>query len=84
MAVLPALASWAGTPQRPSAAVLRVPDGEKPVTFAHLRAQVRLQGRQRPFGSVCSVAPNRGKEPGVMTHACNPGTWVGGTERSGV
>lgn len=81
MMVLPALASWDGTPQRPSAAVLRVPDGEKPVILAHLRAQVRLQELQRPFGSVCWVTPNRGKEPGVMTHAWNSSTQEAGTER---
>lgn len=53
--VLPAQASWAGTPPRLNAAVLRVPDGEKPVTLAHPRTQVRPQGPQTLLGSVCSV-----------------------------
>lgn len=40
-ASLPAPASLAGTPHRPSAAAPRVPAGEKPVTSAQLRTQVR-------------------------------------------
>jgi hypothetical protein len=64
MVVLPALKSWARTPHRPSAAALRVPDGERPVRPAHLRTQVRPQGLQRLLGSVCSVVGGRRRSQG--------------------
>lgn len=44
MAICPAPASWATTPRRLSAAAPKVPDGETPVTSAHLRTLVRPQG----------------------------------------
>lgn len=61
MTSCPAPAFWAATPHRPSAAALRVPAGETPVTSAQLRTQVRPLRVLNPQCQLCKVTLKQGE-----------------------
>ena len=80
MTSCPAPAFWAGTPHRPSAAALRVPAGETPVTSAQLRTQVRPPRVPNPQCQLCRVTLKEGERrwgqsPSVSKLGCLLAQW---------